>query len=153
MGTTEAPDAPAAGGAGAPDGRGTSELLRSAVANSRQLALKELELLKLELVEIMTARLVAAALAVTAGVIGLVLLALIAVTGAKALEVVLAPWLAWLIVTGAYAIVTLALLGSAYRKATHPPSSPDRTRAAHEATMRWARERVAPLTNTEEGQR
>jgi uncharacterized membrane protein YqjE len=125
------------------DDRPTSEVLRSVVANTQQLVKKELELAKLELQEIVTARLIAAVLAVTAALVALFVLAFAGVTAAKALEIVLAPWAAWLIVTGAYLLVTLLLLLGAYRKATRPPNSPERTKASIDATVGWARRRFA----------
>ena len=138
--TARAQDAPATG-ADEPDGRATSEVLRSAVANSQQLVRKELELAKLELQEIVMARLMAAVFGVTAALVALFVLAFAGVTGAKALEAVLAPWAAWLIVTGAYLFVTLALLLGAYLMATRPPNAPVRTKAAAEETLSWARAR------------
>ena len=147
------PQGAPATGADEPDGRDTSEVLRSAVANLQQLVKKELELAKLELQEIVTARLLAVALGVTAAVVALFVLAFAGVTGAKALEAVLVPWAAWLIVTGAYLLVTLLLLLVAYRKATRPPSSPERTKAAAEETISWARQRFGAEDQAQEADR
>lgn len=133
-----------------PDDRSTREVVRSVVANAQELVRKEVELAKLELREIVTARLVALALAVAAAMMTLFILAFAGVTVAKALEQVVAPWLAWLIVTGVYALVALLLLLVAYRLATRPPTRPERARTTFDDTVAWARTRLAGLAGKPE---
>ncbi len=132
-----------------PDERPTAEVLRSLVANGQELAKKELELAKLELKEIVTARLIALALVVAAAMVAPFILAFAGVTGAKALEAVLAPWLAWLIVTAAYALVALLLVAIAYGLTKRPPNKLVRARASVDDTVGWAKQRLSNLGDGE----
>ena len=127
---------------GVGDGRETPEVIRSLVDNTQLLVKKEIELAKLEVQEIVTARLMAVAFAAVAGVLGLYLLGFLGVTGAKALELVVAEWLAWLIVSGVIALFVVILLLLAKRKLSTPPNKPERTIASVEETVAWAKEQV-----------
>lgn len=125
-----------------PDPRPTSEVMRSLTANGQALVRKEIELAKLEVTEIVVARVTAVAMFVGAAVIGLFILGFVGITGAVALELVLPAWAAWLIVTGVYILVAVVLGLIGKRKLTTPSSSPDRTKAAVEETVEWAKKRV-----------
>jgi hypothetical protein len=134
--------APPAVGPESVDPRSTVEIARSLVENSQALVRKEIELAKLELREILVARAIAVGAAMAGALVGLFVLAFAGVTGAKALELVLPAWAAWLIVTGVYTLVTVTALLVAMRKATKPPSVPERTRAELERTVEWAKGQV-----------
>lgn len=137
------PDAaPPAMGPEVADPRRTSEVIRSITEHSQALVRKEIELAKLEVTEILVARAMAVGFAVTGAVLGLFILAFVGVTGAKALELVVAPWLAWLIVTGVYTLLAVIVLLLAKRKATNPPNMPQRTKAEVEETIEWAKGQV-----------
>lgn len=126
-----------------PDDRATSEVIASLIANLRALVTKEIELAKLEVQRIVTEKAIALGAAITAAVFALFILAFAGVTVAKALELVVAPWLAWLIVTGLYTLITGALLAVAIVLARRSVV-PERTKQEAQDTVTWAKERVKP---------
>ncbi len=134
--------APPAVGPESVDPRSTVDIVRSLAENSQLLVKKELELAKLELTEIVVARAIALASVVVGAVFGLFILAFAGVTGAKALELVLPAWAAWLIVTGLYTLVAVVALVVAKKKATNPPNAPERTKAELERTVEWLKGQV-----------
>ena len=134
--------APPAVGPESVDPRPTADVLRSLAENSQALVRKELELAKLEVTEILVARAIALGAALVGAIISLFVLGFAGVTGAKALELVLPAWAAWLIVTGVYALITITALLIAMRKATNPPNMPQRTKAEVEETIEWAKGQV-----------
>lgn len=123
------------------DERDTTEVIASLLANGQGLIKTELELAKLELQRIATEKAVAVGLVVAGAVLGLFILAFVGVTGAYALMLVVAPWLAWLIVTGIYTLVTVILLLVAVRYFKRPVK-PEQTLAEFEKTKTWASEQV-----------
>jgi hypothetical protein len=130
---------PAPPGPPGTDRRDAPELVRSLVDNTQLLVKKEIELAKLEIKEIVTARLMAVGFLAIAGILGLYLLAFVFVTIAKALELVVASWLAWLIVTGIVLVLVVVLLLIAKRKLTTPSNSPDTTKADVQETIELAK--------------
>jgi hypothetical protein len=134
---------PAPGGSSAPDDRETSEVLASLVANVRALVKKEIELAKLEVQRILVEKVIAVVAALAGALVALFILAFAGVTIAKALELVFAPWLAWLIVTGIYTLVALVALFVAYRLARRPVV-PERTKRDVQDTVAWAKKQVQP---------
>jgi hypothetical protein len=120
------------------DPRATSEVVASVVANSQALVRKELELAKLEVKRIATEKAMAVGLALAGAVLGLFILAFVGVTAAKALELVVAEWLAWLIVTLIYTLLAGIALAVAMRYAKRP-ATPERTKAAADDTVEWAK--------------
>ena len=139
MSTTPPPEG--AAGPGASDDRDTSEVIASLLAHGQGLIKTELELAKLELKRIVTEKAIAVGLVVFAAVLGLCILAFIGVTGATALMLVVAPWLAWLIVTGIYILVAVILLLVAV-KLFKRPVVPEHTTAELATTKTWASEQV-----------
>lgn len=117
-------------------------MVRSLIDNTQLLVKKEIELAKLEIKEIVTARLMAVAFLAIAGVLGLYLGGFVFVTAAKALELVVAEWLAWLIVTGIVLVLVVILLLLAKRKLSKPSNSPDTTKADVQETIELAKRRV-----------
>ncbi len=128
-------------GAGTTDERDTSEVIASLLANGQGLLKTELELAKLELQRIATEKAIALGLVVAGAVLGLFILAFVGVTGAHALMLVVEPWLAWLIVTGIYTLITVILLLVAVRYFKRPVK-PEQTLAEIETTKTWASEQV-----------
>ncbi len=122
------------------DERSTSEVLTSLVANGQALAKKEIELAKLELQEVVRDKAIALGLAVVGAIFGLFVLAFIGVTAAAALTLVLAEWLAWLIVTVVYTLVVAIALLIAVKLLKRPPFP--RTKASVEETRDWAKGQV-----------
>jgi hypothetical protein len=132
---------PSARTAGPADPRATSEVMASAIANGQALVLKEIELAKLEMKRIATEKATAVGLAVGGAVLGLFILAFVGVTGAKALQLVVAEWLAWLIITLIYTLIAGILLAVAARFAGRP-ATPERTKETAEETVEWAKGQV-----------
>lgn len=124
------------------DDRDAPEVIRSLVDNTQLLVKKEIELAKLEIKEIVTARLMAVGFLVGAGVLGLYLLGFVLVTATKALQLVVAEWLAWLIVTVFVLILVVVLLLLAKRKLSTPSNSPDATKQDVQETIEWAKRQV-----------
>ncbi|GGI09267.1 phage holin family protein [Egicoccus halophilus] len=124
------------------DPRATSEVLRNLTANGQALVTKEIELAKLEITEIVVARVTAVGMFVGAGVFGLFILGFVGVTGAKALELVLPEWAAWLIVTGVYVLLAAILGMIGVRKLKKPSNTPERTKTSVEETVAWAKQKV-----------
>lgn len=131
---SQRPDHPAG------DERPTSEVLTSLVANGQALARKEIELAKLELQEVVRDKAIALGLALVGAIFGLFVLAFIGVTVAAALSLVVAEWLAWLIVTVAYTLVVAIALLVAVKLLKRPPFP--RTKASVEETRDWAKGQV-----------
>jgi hypothetical protein len=130
---------PAPPGPPGADPRDAPEVVRSLVDNTQLLVKKEIELAKLEIKEIVTARLMAVGFLVVAGILGLYLLAFVFVTIVKALELVVASWLAWLIVTAIVLVMVIVLLLLAKKKLASPPNSPDATKADVQETIELAK--------------
>jgi formate hydrogenlyase subunit 3/multisubunit Na+/H+ antiporter MnhD subunit len=130
---------PAPPGPPGTEGRDAPEVVRSLVDNTQLLVKKEIELAKLEIKEIVTARLMAVAFLAIAGILGLYLGVFVFVTIAKALELVVASWLAWLIVTGIVLVLVVVLLLLAKRKLSTPSNSPETTKADVQETIELAK--------------
>lgn len=130
-------------GALAPDDRSTSEVVASLIANTQALLRTEVELAKLEVSAIARDKATGVGLALAGAVLALFILAFVGVTVAVALQLVLAAWLAWLIVTLTYTIVAGVLFGVAVRLFKRP-ATPERTRADVQTTVEWAKKQVQP---------
>lgn len=120
--------------------RSTSEVLTSLVANGQALAKKEIELAKLELQEVVRDKAIALGLAIVGAIFGLFVLAFIGVTAAAALTLVVAAWLAWLIVTVIYTLVVAIALLVAIKLLKRPPFP--QTKTSVEETRDWAKGQV-----------
>lgn len=120
--------------------RSTSEVLTSLVANGQALAKKEIELAKLELQEVVRDKAIALGLAIVGAIFGLFVLAFIGVTAAAALTLVVAAWLAWLIVTVIYTLVVAIALLVAIKLLKRPPFPQTKTSVAE--TRDWAKGQV-----------
>lgn len=129
------------GEAGVFDERETSEVVASLIANVQGLVRTEVELAKLEITGIVRDKLVAVALALVGGLLGLFILGFAGVTAANALMLVVADWLAWLIVTGIYLLFALIAMLVAV-KLLKKPSSPEHTKAEIKTTTDWAKQQV-----------
>lgn len=124
------------------DPRPTMDVVRSAVANAQALVKAEVDLARAEVTEIVVTRLKAVGTFVVVGVLGLFVLAFLGVTLAKGLEEALAPWLAWLIATGAFLLIAVMLSFIGLGLLRHPPTALTRTKASLEETRGWATARL-----------
>jgi protein-S-isoprenylcysteine O-methyltransferase Ste14 len=122
------------------DPRDTTEVVTSVVARLQALVTKEIELAKLEAKQVITDKAIAAGTMAGAALLGLFILGFVGVTAAKALDLVVAEWLAWLIVTLIYTLLAGILAAVGIRKAKRPVM--DQTKAEVETTKAWAKEQV-----------
>lgn len=136
------PVAPTAVAPSEADPRPTMDVVRSAVENAQALVKAEVDLAKAEVTEIVVARLKAVGSFVVVGVLGLFVLAFLGVTLAKGLEEAFAPWLAWLITTGAFLLIAVMLIFIGMGLLRHPPNALTRTKSSLEETRDWATARL-----------
>lgn len=129
---------PAASPASA-DPRSTGEVVGDILRELRTIVQKEIELAKHEISEAMSVRAQAMAALVVGGIMGLFALGFGAVAGAKALEIVLEPWAAWLIVFGVFLSITIIALLVARSRANAVPMEPEKTKRSIEENAQWAR--------------
>jgi hypothetical protein len=123
------------------DDRTTSEVLTSLLANGQALLRTEVELAKLELTGIVRDKAIALASLLLAGLFGLFILAFVGVTIAVALQNVLAPWLAWLLVTVGYTLVAGTAVAIGIRLLKRPVV-PERAKAELDRTVSWAKDQA-----------
>ena len=142
--TTDLPreEAPPAVSPAAGDQRSTSQVLRDVVTETQTLIRQELELARQEMMDALNARLMAAGAAAAGGLMALFALAFAGVTIAMALQRVMAPWLAWLIVTVAYLVVAGAALLVARSLTRSVPMKPERAKASIEENVQWAKHQL-----------
>ncbi len=119
--------------------RSTPTLLKDIAGDTGTLFRKELELFKQELMEGLTARLKAGAAYAAAGVLGLFIVGFLGMAAAAALAKVVAPWLAYLIVAGAF--ILLATFAALYAKRAMkvPSIKPEETIRTVKEDVQWAR--------------
>ena len=119
------------------DPRTTGELVQDVIRETQTLFRQELELAKMELQEAAAARAQAVAALVVAGVLGLFALGFLLSAAAAALDDVVAPWLARVLVAvGLLLIAGLAALFARGRATVEP--APKTTETLKE-DARWAR--------------
>ena len=123
------------------DPRTTSEVLASLIAGVQALVKKELELAKLELRKVLVEKAVALGLGMFGALLLVFVLAFLGVTGAAALQQVVAPWISWAIVTGVYLLLAAIVLAVATKLAKRSVV-PERTKTSLEQTVTWAKEQV-----------
>ena len=123
------------------DQRTTSEVLASLIAAVQALVKKELELAKLELKKVLVEKAVAVGLGLFGALLLVFVLAFLGVTGAAALQEVVAPWISWAIVTGVYLMLAAIVLAIAAKLARRSVV-PERTKARLEETVTWAKGQV-----------
>jgi uncharacterized membrane protein YqjE len=123
----------------APDQQGTLELIRSIAADTGTLVRKEVDLAKQEIREAISARVKAAIALGAAGVLGLLTLVFLGAAGAWALDGVLRPWAARLVVAGGFLLLAggAALFGLGRMK--RPPLAPEETKRTVKEDVQWAR--------------
>jgi hypothetical protein len=129
------------GEAGVFDDRSTSEVVASLITNFQGLIKTEIELAKLEIKDIVKDKAIGIALALAGALFGLYVLAFVGVTAANAFMLVVAPWLAWLIVTGIYTLIAVVLLLIA-KKLLSKPVVPETTKNELDVTKDWAKGQV-----------
>lgn len=136
-------DPGARSGAASTDPRTTSEVVASLIANLQALLKTEIELAKLEVSTIVREKAIAAALVVVGALLGLFILAFVGVTAAHAFMLVVAPWLAWLIVTGIYTLIAVIAMLVAMRLLKRP-TVPERTKTDVKEAIDMAKRQVQP---------
>lgn len=122
--------------------RSTAEVVKDVTVNVQTLIRKELELARIELQEGVRAQLMGAALFAVAGVLGLFVLGFAGVTVAVALQNVLEPWAAWLIVTAAFTLIAVVAVLVGKRLASTASLSVDETKRSMEENIAWAKQQI-----------
>lgn len=122
--------------------RSTAEVVKDVTVNVQTLIRKELELARIELQEGVRAQLMGAALFAVAGLLGLFVLGFAGVTVAVALQNVLQPWAAWLIVTAAFALIAVVAVLVGKRLASTASLSVDETKRSMEENIAWAKQQI-----------
>ena len=122
----------------------TLELLRSIATDSSTLVRKEMELARQEIVEAVSARIQAAVAAATAGVLALMALGFFALAAATALDGVMRPWAARLVVAGVFTVLTIGALAFGALRAKRAPLAPEETKRTVKEDVEWAKEQLRP---------
>ena len=121
------------------EGRSTLQLVRSIAADTGTLVRKEVELAKQEVLEAVTARAKAAAALGAAGVFGLLGIVFGCVAALAGLSLVVAPWLAALIVMGSLFVLAGAAAAAGLFRMKKPPMVPTETVRTVKEDVEWAR--------------
>ncbi|MDX1622239.1 MAG: phage holin family protein [Nitriliruptorales bacterium] len=121
------------------DPRSTGQVVNDILTEIQTIVKKEIELAKHEMAEAAAVRAQAAAAAVVGGLMALFALGFGGATAAKALEIWLQPWAAWLIVFGAFLLIALVAFLIAKSRANAVPMQPEKTKRSIEENVRWAR--------------
>ncbi len=119
--------------------RSTGEIVRSIATETSTLVRKEIELGKQEIVAAVTARLMAAGALAGAGLLGLFVLAFLALAAAAALDNVLTPWASRLIVAGGFLVLAGGGAAFAMMRLKRPPMKPKETVRTVKEDVEWAR--------------
>lgn len=122
--------------------RSTTQIVKDATANVQTIIRKELELAKIEIQEGVQQQMMGAGLFAVAGVLGLFVLAFAGVTGAVALQNVLEPWAAWLVVTGIFLLLMVLLVLVGKRILGRASASPEQTKTSIEENVAWAKQQI-----------
>ena len=128
--------------AGPEDARSTGEIAKDVVDGVTTIVRKHIELAKLEIQEAVGKFAQAAALGAAAGVLALYMLGFLLVAGAKGLEEVWPPWLAWLTVAIVLLIIIGALLLAARSRVRNTSLAPERTQESVRENVQWAQQQL-----------
>jgi membrane protein len=119
--------------------RSTPQLVRSIANDTATLVKKEVELARQEFVEAIVARLKAAAAMLAAGVFGLLAVIFLGSAAAYALENVVSPWAARLIVAGGFLLFAVLAAAIGLLRAKRPPMKPEMTVETVKEDIEWAK--------------
>ena len=122
-----------------PQEQSTVELVRSIGNDTATLVRKEIELGRQEIVEAITARLKAVAAFGAAGMLGLFAVIFLAIAAGAALKLVVAPWLAWLIVGGSFFVLMMGAAVFGIAKIKKPAMKPEETVRTVKEDVEWAK--------------
>ncbi len=120
-----------------PNDQSMPELIRSITADVATLVKKEVELARIEIVEAVNARLKAAGAIAFAAVLALFVLAFLGLAAANALDKVMEPWAARLLVAGGFLVVAVVAVAFALRL-VKSPVAPETKRTLRE-DAEWAK--------------
>jgi hypothetical protein len=119
--------------------RSTPALVRSIATDTATLVRKEVELARQEIVEAIVARVKAAAAMAAAGVAALIGIVFLGAAAAHALESVMEPWAARLVVGGSFLLLAglAAMIG--LMRAKKPSIAPEMTVQTVKEDIQWAK--------------
>lgn len=119
--------------------RSTPQLVRSIANDTATLVKKEVELARQEFVEAIVARLKAAAAMLAAGVFVMLAVIFLGSAAAHALENVVSPWAARLIVAGGFLLLAGLAVAVGLLRAKRPPMKPELTVETVKEDIEWAK--------------
>jgi membrane protein len=119
--------------------RSTPQLVRSIANDTATLVKKEVELARQEIVEAVVARLKAAAAMLAAGVFVMLAVIFLGSAAAYALENVVSPWAARLIVGGGFLLLAGLAAAVGLLRAKRPPLKPELTVETVKEDIEWAK--------------
>ncbi len=119
--------------------RSTPQLVRSIASDTATLVKKEVELARQEIVEAIVARLKAAAALLAAGVFVMLAVIFLGSAAAYALENVVSPWVARLIVGGSFLLLAGLAAAVGLLRAKRPPLKPELTVETVKEDIEWAK--------------
>lgn len=122
-----------------PERREVAEILHSLLDELQLLLQKHVELAKQELIAAIDARIKAVAAGAAAGVLALFGLGFLASAAAYGLDEVMPPWLARLIVGGAFLAVAAGAALFGRSRMTEPPLTPETTKQTLREDREWAK--------------
>jgi hypothetical protein len=122
-----------------PQERSTVQLVRDIAGDTSTLVRKEIELARQEVTEALLSRVKGGAALAVGGLMALFGLIYLGIAAGAALSIVLPRWLAWLIVGGAFLVLSggAALFG--LRKMKKPPMAPEETKRTVKEDVEWAK--------------
>jgi len=117
----------------------TPQLVRSIASDTSTLVRKEVELAKQEITEAVMARVKASGALAGAGVMSLYGLLFLGVAAGAALSLVLATWLAFLIVAAGFLLLAGGAAMFGLVRIKRPPLAPEETKRTVKEDVEWAR--------------
>lgn len=124
------------------DPRSTAAVVQDAITNVQTIVRKEVELAKIELRQAAADLGTAAGAGGAAAVISAFGLVFLGAAGAKALEQVLAPWAAWLIVASAFFLLAAVAALVARSRANRAPLPPSTTQQSIQENVTWMKQQL-----------
>lgn len=119
--------------------RSMPELMRSIASDTATLVRKEVELARGEMMEAISARLKAAGAMAGAGVAAFVALIFLGAAAATALDEVVSPWAARLIVGGGFLLLAALAVAMGLMRAKSPSLKPEKTVETVKEDVEWAK--------------
>lgn len=122
--------------------RSTPEIVRAVATDTTALIKAEAELARHELVEAVTARLKGAGAFAAAGAVAFLAIVFAGAAASQALQAVVSPWLASLIVAGGFALLAIIAAAIGMPKMKNPSLAPQETVRTVKEEVGWAKDQL-----------